>query len=116
MLVASFFLQMFALVSPLVFQVVIDKVLVNRSMSTLDVLAFALVGIAVFETNSASCARTYLLTPRTASTLSSAPASSGICSLSPSPISRRDASAILSPACANSRISETSSPARPLLW
>ena len=30
-LVASFFLQMFALVSPLFFQVVIDKVLVHRS-------------------------------------------------------------------------------------
>src|SRR6478752_3365764 len=37
-LVASFFLQLFALVSPLFFQVVIDKVLVHRSMSTLDVL------------------------------------------------------------------------------
>jgi subfamily B ATP-binding cassette protein HlyB/CyaB len=49
-LVASFFLQLFALVSPLVFQVVIDKVLVHRSISTLDVLAFALIGIAVFET------------------------------------------------------------------
>jgi len=41
---------MFALVSPLVFQVVIDKVLVHRSLSTLDVLAFALAGIAAFET------------------------------------------------------------------
>ena len=37
-LVASFFLQLFALVSPLFFQVVIDKVLVHRSLSTLDVL------------------------------------------------------------------------------
>src|SRR5437016_6292775 len=37
-MVASFFLQLFALVSPLFFQVVIDKVLVHRSMSTLDVL------------------------------------------------------------------------------
>ena len=36
-LVASFFLQMFALVSPLLFQVIIDKVLVHRGMSTLDV-------------------------------------------------------------------------------
>jgi subfamily B ATP-binding cassette protein HlyB/CyaB len=35
-LVASFFLQLFALVSPLFFQVVIDKVLVNRSVRTLD--------------------------------------------------------------------------------
>ena len=37
-LAASFFLQLFALVSPLFFQVVIDKVLVHRSLSTLDVL------------------------------------------------------------------------------
>jgi ATP-binding cassette, subfamily B, bacterial HlyB/CyaB len=49
-LVASFFLQLFALVSPLIFQVVIDKVLVHRSMSTLDVLIVAFLAIAVFET------------------------------------------------------------------
>jgi subfamily B ATP-binding cassette protein HlyB/CyaB len=48
-LVASFFLQLFALVSPLFFQVVIDKVLVHRSMSTLDVLMIGLVAIAMFE-------------------------------------------------------------------
>jgi len=48
-LIASFFLQLFALVSPLFFQVVIDKVLVHRSMSTLDVLAIGLVAIALFE-------------------------------------------------------------------
>src|SRR5215470_13547989 len=48
-LVASFFLQLFALVSPLFFQVVIDKVLVHRSMSTLDVLMIGLVAIATFE-------------------------------------------------------------------
>ena len=46
----SFFLQLFALVSPLFFQVVIDKVLVHRSMSTLDVLVIGLVAIALFET------------------------------------------------------------------
>ena len=63
-LVASFFLQLFALVSPLVFQVVIDKVLVHRSMSTLDVLAFALVGIAVFETI-LGILRTYLFSHTT---------------------------------------------------
>src|SRR6202158_4090052 len=49
-LVSSFFLQLFALVSPLFFQVVIDKVLVHRSVSTLDVLVIGLVGIAIFET------------------------------------------------------------------
>jgi subfamily B ATP-binding cassette protein HlyB/CyaB len=49
-LVASFFLQTFALVSPLFFQVVIDKVLVHRSLSTLDVLVIGLVAISMFET------------------------------------------------------------------
>ena len=49
-LVASFFLQLFGLVSPLFFQVVIDKVLVNRTLSTLDVLVIGLVGISLFET------------------------------------------------------------------
>jgi subfamily B ATP-binding cassette protein HlyB/CyaB len=48
-LVASFFLQLFALISPLFFQVVIDKVLVHRSVSTLDVLVMGLVAISIFE-------------------------------------------------------------------
>ena len=48
-LLASFFLQIFALVSPLFFQVVIDKVLVHRSLGTLDVLIVGMVAIAVFE-------------------------------------------------------------------
>jgi subfamily B ATP-binding cassette protein HlyB/CyaB len=49
-LVASFFLQLFGLISPLFFQVVIDKVLVHRSLSTLDVLIVGLVTVSVFET------------------------------------------------------------------
>jgi subfamily B ATP-binding cassette protein HlyB/CyaB len=49
-LVASFFLQIFALVSPLFFQVVIDKVLVHHTLSTLDVLIIGLVAVAIFET------------------------------------------------------------------
>ena len=48
-LVASFFLQLFALVSPLFFQVVIDKVLVHRTETTLDVLVIGLVCIALFQ-------------------------------------------------------------------
>ncbi|HAQ82859.1 type I secretion system permease/ATPase [Bradyrhizobium viridifuturi] len=48
-LAASFFLQIFAVVSPLFFQVVIDKVLVHRSMSTLDVLVIGLVVLTVLE-------------------------------------------------------------------
>ncbi|HUI94911.1 MAG TPA: type I secretion system permease/ATPase [Xanthobacteraceae bacterium] len=49
-LVASFFLQLLGLVSPLFFQVVIDKVLVHRSLDTLDVLVVGLVAISMFET------------------------------------------------------------------
>src|SRR6266436_8530118 len=49
-MVASFFLQIFALVSPLFFQVVIDKVLVHRASTTLDVLVIGLVAISIFET------------------------------------------------------------------
>src|SRR5947209_7043879 len=48
-LIASFFLQLFALVSPLFFQVVIDKVLVHRTLSTLDVLVIGLIAIGIFE-------------------------------------------------------------------
>jgi len=47
---ASFFLQLFALVSPLFFQVVIDKVLVHRSLSTLDVLVIGLIVVSLFDT------------------------------------------------------------------
>ena len=49
-LVASFFLQLFALVSPLFFQVAINKVLVHRSMSTLDVLIMGDIAVGIFET------------------------------------------------------------------
>jgi len=48
-LIASFFLQLFALVSPLFFQVIIDKVLVHRGLTSLDVLIFALIVVSVFE-------------------------------------------------------------------
>ena len=48
-LVASFFLQLLALVTPLFFQVVTDKVLVHRGYSTLDVLAVGVVAISIFE-------------------------------------------------------------------
>jgi subfamily B ATP-binding cassette protein HlyB/CyaB len=63
-LLASFFLQLFGLISPLFFQVVIDKVLVHRSMSTLDVLAVGLVAIAVFEVV-LEALRTYLFSHTT---------------------------------------------------
>jgi subfamily B ATP-binding cassette protein HlyB/CyaB len=63
-LVASFFLQLFGLVSPLFFQVVIDKVLVHRSLTTLDVLVLGLVSISVFETV-LGVLRTYLFSHTT---------------------------------------------------
>jgi subfamily B ATP-binding cassette protein HlyB/CyaB len=58
-LVASLFLQVFALLSPLLFQVVIDKVLVHRGLSTLDVIITGLVTIALFEAT-LSFLRTYV--------------------------------------------------------
>jgi len=48
-LIASFIIQLFGLVTPLFTQVILDKVLVHRSMTTLDVLAIAFVFVAVFE-------------------------------------------------------------------
>ncbi|MCC4789667.1 type I secretion system permease/ATPase [Vibrio splendidus] len=42
-------LQIFALVSPLLFQNVIDKVLVGRSLSSLHVLAMAMLALAIAE-------------------------------------------------------------------
>ncbi len=48
-LIASFFVQIFALVSPLFFQVVIDKVLTHRGYSTLFVLVGGLAIIGLFD-------------------------------------------------------------------
>ena len=48
-LIASFFLQLFALATPIFFQVVMDKVLVHQGFSTLDVLAVAFFIVVVFE-------------------------------------------------------------------
>jgi subfamily B ATP-binding cassette protein HlyB/CyaB len=48
-LLASFFLQLFALLTPLFFQVVIDKVLVHKGLTTLHVLAFGMLALTLFE-------------------------------------------------------------------
>jgi ATP-binding cassette, subfamily B, bacterial HlyB/CyaB len=48
-LLISFALQLFALVSPLFFQVVMDKVLVHRGLTTLDVLVVGLLVVVIFE-------------------------------------------------------------------
>lgn len=58
-LAVSCVLQVLALVSPLIFQAVMDKVLVHRATSTLDVLMIGLVLVAVFET-ALAVARTYV--------------------------------------------------------
>ncbi|CKK20086.1 ABC transporter family protein [Neisseria meningitidis] len=48
-LVVSVVLQLFALITPLFFQVVMDKVLVHRGFSTLDVVSVALLVVSLFE-------------------------------------------------------------------
>jgi subfamily B ATP-binding cassette protein HlyB/CyaB len=58
-LIAALFMQILALFSPLITQSVIDKVLVHNSLSTLDILAIALILIAIFETV-LSVARNYI--------------------------------------------------------
>ena len=49
MLAVSLVLQLFALVTPLFFQVVMDKVLVNRAFNTLDVIAVGLLILSLFN-------------------------------------------------------------------
>jgi subfamily B ATP-binding cassette protein HlyB/CyaB len=47
--VASLFVQVFALVTPIFFQLVVDKVLVHKGMSTLVVLIVGMVTLGLFE-------------------------------------------------------------------
>lgn len=48
-LIASLFIQLFALVTPLFFQVIIDKVLLHKGMSTLVVIVIGLLLIGLFD-------------------------------------------------------------------
>ncbi len=48
-LLASFFIQLFALLTPLFFQVVIDKVLVHKGLTTLHVLAIGMLALTLFD-------------------------------------------------------------------
>lgn len=61
---AAFFLQFFGLITPLFTQVIIDKVLPNNGLSTLNVLATALFILGLFQALM-SMLRTYLLTHTT---------------------------------------------------
>ena len=58
-LIASFFVQLFGLVNPLLIQQVIDKVIINSNPSALGVLGLLLVVFAVFE-GLLLCLRTFL--------------------------------------------------------
>lgn len=63
-LIASLVLQIFGLDTPIFTQVIIDKVLVHRGVTTLDVLAVGLITIAAFEAV-LSITRTYVFTHTT---------------------------------------------------
>jgi len=60
----SLALQLFALVTPLFFQVVMDKVLVHRGFTTLDVIAIGLGTVMVFEV-ALTALRTYVFSHTT---------------------------------------------------
>ncbi len=48
-LIAAFIIQLFGLVAPLFTQVILDKVLVHRSITTLNVIAVAFIVVTIFE-------------------------------------------------------------------
>lgn len=93
-LVASLFLQLLGLVSPLFFQVVIDKVLVSHTLSTLDVLVVGLFAFRLSKPFLVYCAPIFFPTRLIVSTLSSARAFSATFLLYPCLISKRAAWAI----------------------
>jgi subfamily B ATP-binding cassette protein HlyB/CyaB len=63
-LLASFFLQVFGLITPLFTQVIIDKVIIHKGVATLNILALALLTAGVFQMLM-SILRTYLSTHTT---------------------------------------------------
>jgi HlyB family type I secretion system ABC transporter len=63
-LIASFFVQLFGLANPLMVQIIIDKVIVQNSIDTLQVLGVFLVIVAIFEAV-LSALRTYLFVDTT---------------------------------------------------
>jgi ATP-binding cassette, subfamily B, bacterial HlyB/CyaB len=63
-LMASCFLQLFNLANPMITQMIVDKVLVQHSIDTLDVLGVLLLGVAVFEALLTNL-RTYLFADTT---------------------------------------------------
>ncbi|MDT8899787.1 peptidase domain-containing ABC transporter [Anaeroselena agilis] len=63
-LFVSFVLQLFGLVSPLFTQVIIDRVLVHRSLGTLDILVLGMAAAAIFQAWMTAL-RSYLFTNTT---------------------------------------------------
>jgi subfamily B ATP-binding cassette protein HlyB/CyaB len=63
-LVASFFIQILALISPIFFQIVIDKVLVHNGLTTLEILAIGFLCVSIFDVAMGGL-RTYLFTHTT---------------------------------------------------
>jgi ATP-binding cassette subfamily B protein len=63
-IVASFFIQVFALANPMIIQVIIDKVIVQESLSTLDVLGGLLIICTLFGA-ALTAIRTFLFTDAT---------------------------------------------------
>ncbi len=63
-LLISFVLQLIGLATPLFFQVIMDKVLVHRGLTTLDVLALGLLVISIFEVGMTAL-RTYVFSHTT---------------------------------------------------
>ena len=52
--IASLFVQLFALVTPIFFQLIVDKVLVHKGFSTLVVLIIGMVSLGLFEIRAAT--------------------------------------------------------------
>ena len=63
-IIASLFIQVFALANPMIIQVIIDKVIVQESLSTLDVLGGLLIICTVFGA-ALTAIRTFLFTDAT---------------------------------------------------
>jgi ATP-binding cassette subfamily B protein len=63
-LIASLFVQLFSLASPLLVQLIIDKVIIQNSLGTLDILGILLILVAVFE-GILTVLRTYLFVDTT---------------------------------------------------
>ena len=61
---SSFVVQLFSLANPLIIQVIIDKVISQRSLDTLEVLGIALVAVTIFE-GLLSSLRTFLFVDTT---------------------------------------------------